>query len=45
MAGAVSWAGRMLAFSIWGRQMSYQMVPSWLVQVAPARSATLAAEA
>ena len=40
MAGALSWAGRMLASAIWGRQVLYHTVLIWLVQVAPARSAT-----
>ena len=44
MAGADSWAGWMSAPSIWGRQVSYQMVPIWLVQV-PDRSLMPAAEA
>ena len=33
----------MLALGIWGRQLVYQMVLSWLVQVPPDRSATEAA--
>ena len=43
IAGALSCAGSMLASAIWGRQVSYQTVFIWLVQVAPARSATDAA--
>ena len=43
ISGALAVAARMLASGIWGRQVSYQMVLCWEVQVAPARSATLAA--
>ena len=39
IAGALSAGASRLAFSIWGRQESYQMVPDWEVQVPPARSA------
>ena len=43
MAGAVSAGGSRLAFSIWVRQESYQMVPDWAVQVPPDKSAMEAA--
>ena len=39
MAGAVSAAVWIWASGIWGRQVSYQMVPDWAVQRPPARSA------
>ena len=45
IAGALSAGARMLAFSICGRQESYQIVPDCDVQVPPARSAIEAAEA
>jgi hypothetical protein len=38
MLPEVSCAGRRLTLLIWGRQVSYQTVLIWLVQVAPARS-------
>ena len=37
--GAVSAGGLIWASGIWGRQVSYQMVPDWAVQRPPARSA------
>ena len=39
IAGALSDGARSSAFSIWGRQESYQMVPDWAVHLPPARSA------
>ena len=38
MAGALSLADWIWAPSIWGRQVVYQMVLSWAVQVPPERS-------
>ena len=45
MSGALAVADSTFASSIWGRQVSYQMVLCWEVQVAPFKSATLLAAA
>ena len=45
MAGALSAGASSSAFSIWGRQESYQMVPDWAVHLPPARSAMEVASA